>query len=61
MSRRYTVVSGLIFGIIAVLQLARALMQVPVHVGAFDVPVLASWIAALVAGGLCLWAFHSRV
>ena len=61
MSRRYTVVSGLIFGIIAVLQLARALMQVPVHVGAFEVPVLASWIAALVAGGLCLWAFQSRV
>ena len=60
MSRRYAAVSGAIFGIIALLQATRALMQVPVHIGTHDVPVAASWIAALVTGGLCVWAFRSR-
>ena len=59
MSRQYAAVSGTIFGSIALLQAARALMQVPVHVGTFEVPVLASWIAALAAGVLCVWAFRS--
>jgi len=60
MSRQYAAVSGTIFGIIALLQVTRALMQVPVHIGTFEVPVVASWIAALVTGGLCVWAFQSR-
>jgi hypothetical protein len=33
---------------------------VPVHIGTHEVPVAASWIAALVTGGLCVWAFRSR-
>jgi hypothetical protein len=60
MSRNYVGVSGVVFGLIAVAQIARALAQLPVHVGAFAVPVLASWVAAVVAGGLCIWAFRSR-
>ena len=60
MSGRYVVVSGAIFGIVAVLQAARAVMQLPVHVGSFDIPVAASWVAAVVAGSLCVWAFRSR-
>lgn len=60
MLRQYAAVSGTIFGVVALLQLTRALMQVPVHIGTFEVPVVASWIAALVTGGLCVWAFRSR-
>ena len=60
MSRQYVVVSGTIFGIVALLQAARALAQLPVHIGTFEVPIVASWIAALVTGGLCVWAFRSR-
>jgi hypothetical protein len=60
MSRNYAVVSGLIFGLVALLQAARAVADVPVRVGTYDVPVFASWIAALAAGGLCIWAFSSR-
>ena len=52
MSKNYVVVSGLVFGVVAVAQAARALMQLPVQVGSFEVPVLASWIAAVVAGSL---------
>ena len=58
--RTYSVVSGLVFGLVALLQAARAVADVPVRVGSYDVPVFASWIAAIVAGGLCVWAFSSR-
>jgi hypothetical protein len=56
----YGIVSGVLFGVIAALQALRALNQWPVRIGAVDVPVWASWVAAVVAGGLCVWAFRSR-
>jgi len=57
--KAYSIVSGVIFGLVALLQAARAVADVPVNVGSHSVPVLASWIAAVVAGGLCIWAFSS--
>ena len=59
MSRKYVVVSGVLFGVIAALQGVRALNRWPVQVGGFDVPVSASWIAMVVAGLLCKCAFSS--
>ena len=59
MPSRYVVVSGVLFGVIAVLQAVRALNQWPVHVGGFEVPVWVSWVAMVVAGSLCVWAFRS--
>ena len=60
MSKNYILVSGLIFGVVALAQASRALMQLPVQVGSFEIPVWASWVAAVVAGSLCVWAFRSR-
>ena len=60
MSNKYAVVSGVIFGVVAVLQAIRAFVQLPVHVGSFEIPVAASWVAAVVAGSLCVWAFRSK-
>jgi hypothetical protein len=60
MARNYIVVSGLVFGFVAIAQASRALMQLPVHVGSAEVPVWASWVATAVAGTLCVWAFRSR-
>jgi hypothetical protein len=60
MSRRYVVVSGLIFGFVALAQLLRAAMHVPVQIGSAEIPVWASWVAVVVAGSLCAWAFASR-
>ena len=57
--KTYAVVSGLIFGVVALLQAARAVAELPVRVGSTDVPVFASWVAALVTGALCIWAFRS--
>lgn len=60
MSKNYIVVSGLIFGVVALAQVLRAAMQLPVQVGGFEIPVWASWVAAVVAGTLCVWAFRSQ-
>jgi len=55
----YRTVSGVVFGLIALAQGIRAVMQVPVQVGTTMIPVAASWVAVVVAGGLCVWAFRS--
>jgi hypothetical protein len=60
MSNKYIVVSGAVFGVVAVLQAVRALNQWPMHVGTIEIPVWASWLAMVVAGSLCAWAFRSR-
>ena len=60
MSAKYVLVSGLFFGLIALLQLLRALNQWPLQVGAWQIPVWASWVAAAIAGSFSLWAFASR-
>jgi hypothetical protein len=60
MSKNYVVVSGLLFGLVAVAQVARAIAQVPVLIGSFELPLFASWIAAAITAGLSYWAFRSR-
>lgn len=60
MSNKYIVVSGAVFGVVAVLQAVRTLNQWPVHIGTLEIPIWASWIGIVVAGSLCAWAFRSR-
>ena len=60
MSNKYVVVSGAVFGLVALGQAVRAFNQLPVHVGSHEIPVWLSWVAAVVAGSLCVWAFRSR-
>jgi hypothetical protein len=60
MSSKYVVVSGVIFGFIALAQLLRAVNQFPAHVGSVEIPVWVSWIAVVLAGSMCAWAFASR-
>jgi hypothetical protein len=54
----FLIVAGAVFGLLAVLQIARLAFRWPVRVGSLDIPLAASWIAVLVAGGLCIWAFR---
>ena len=56
----YRTVSGLVFGLIAILQLIRAVTQTPVQIGTAAIPVGASWVAVVVAGALAVWAFRTR-
>ena len=55
----YRTISGMVFGLIAIGQGIRAAMRVPVQVGTTAIPVWVSWIAVVVAGSLCVWAFRS--
>lgn len=59
MPSKYAVVSGVLFGVVAVMQAVRALYQWPVQVGGVELPVWGSWVAVVVAGSLCAWAFRS--
>jgi hypothetical protein len=60
MTSRYVVVSGVIFGFMALAQLFRAVNQVPAQVGSVEIPVWVSWVAVVLAGSMCTWAFASR-
>ena len=58
--RSYELVSGIIFTMMAVVQLIRTLLGWPVQVDLFTVPVWASGIAFLITGTMAVWAFRSR-
>jgi hypothetical protein len=60
MANKYIVVSGVIFGLIAGAHVVRALGDVPVQLGTAAIPVWVSWVGAVVAGALSVWAFRSR-
>jgi hypothetical protein len=57
--RRYELVSGVLFSIIALAQLTRALLGWPVQVDGFNVPVWFSGVAFLITASLAVWAFRS--
>ena len=57
--RGYRTVSGLLFGLVALAQGARAALQLPAQVGSAEIPIWVSWVAAVVTGSLCVWAFRS--
>lgn len=60
MSNKYTIVSAVLFGVVAAVQALRILNQWPVQIGGFDVPMWVSWLALAVTGSLCVWAFRIR-
>jgi hypothetical protein len=60
MGYKYVSVSGVIFGVVAMAHVYRAITGAPILLGSTEVPVWASWPAAIVAGALCVWAFRSR-
>ena len=56
---RYRTVSGVVFGLIALGHGIRSVMRVPVQLGTTPIPIWVSWVAVVVAGVLCVWAFRS--
>ena len=59
-SRAYCRVSALIFSVVALLQAYRASLGLPLDVGQFEIPVAASWFAAVVAGAMAVWGWRQR-
>lgn len=54
----YLVVSAIIFGLVAIIHLVRALNNWAFIVGPMTIPISASWIGFIVTAALCLWAIQ---
>jgi sterol desaturase/sphingolipid hydroxylase (fatty acid hydroxylase superfamily) len=58
MMRAYEVVSGLVFAAVAVAQVLRAAQGWALRVDGWSIPVWPSWVLALAAASLSVWAFR---
>lgn len=56
--KAYLGISGAIFGLIALLHVLRLVLDWPAQIGSWTVPFWISWVAILLSGGLCVWAFR---
>ena len=56
--RAYLQISGALFGLIALAHLLRLFRHWPVDLAGFMVPLWASWLGLLLAGGLSIWALR---
>lgn len=57
--RRYELVSGIIFALVALAQLTRAVLGWPLQIDGFSVPIWCSGVAFVIAGALAIWGFRS--
>ncbi len=59
-SKTYTAVSALLFGLVGLLHLYRALVShTLVVIGTFTLPVAASWTGFILSAGFCVWGLLS--
>ena len=56
--RAYLQISGALFGIIALAHLVRLFRHWPIDLAGFLVPIWASWLGLVLAGGLSIWALR---
>jgi hypothetical protein len=56
--RTYLVVSGVIFGAVALAHILRLSLGWPVELAGWAVPLWFSWLGLLVAGALCVWGLR---
>ena len=56
--RTYLRITGTLFGLIAVGHLLRLFRHWPVDFAGYALPLWASWVGLLLAGGLSIWALR---
>ena len=57
--QRYERVSGIFFGLLALVQLARIVFGWPVQVASVSVPLWPSALAVVITGAFAIWAFRT--
>ncbi len=57
-SRSYLLVSGSIFGLLAVLHLLRVMNGWDLVIGSWSAPTWATWLGILLPAALSAWAFR---
>jgi hypothetical protein len=55
--KTYITISAVVFAVIAVAHLTRAIAQWTIVIDQWTVPVAVSWIGAVAAAALSVWAF----
>ena len=58
MFKRYCVISGILFTLVAVAHLLRIVYGWPVLIGDYGAPMWMSWVGLIIPGGLAVWAFR---
>ena len=53
----YHIITGILFGIVALVHLFRLINQWPLTLGPWSVSMSISWIGLIVTGCLCIWSF----
>ena len=56
--RAYLVISGTIFGTVAILHLLRVVNSWALVLGPWSAPMWVSWLGTLVPAVLCVWALR---
>lgn len=56
--KEYSVVSGILFALVALAHLLRIVNGMSVTVDDYAVPMFASWVGFVVPGALAFWAFR---
>lgn len=59
MSRAYCTTSAIVFTLVALLHLWRVALDLPMTLGAWNIPRSLSVLAGVGAAGLAIWAFSS--
>jgi len=55
--RKYLLISGVLFGLVALVHLYRVIKNLSFQFGPIDMPMWASWLGFLIPAMLCGWAF----
>jgi hypothetical protein len=56
--RKFCIVAAAVFALVALVHLLRILMNWPIVIGTWSVPMWLSWIGLIVAGGLSVFGFR---
>lgn len=56
--RRYCIISGVLFSLVALAHLLRIVYGMSIHVDEYVVPMVVSWVGLVVPAGLAVWAFR---
>jgi len=55
--KAYLIISGSVFGFVALGHLCRSISHWPIQMGTWETPLWVSWLALVVAATLSTWAF----
>ncbi len=57
-NKTYLLISGAIFGLVAVGHILRVMFNWSFAIGGWDAPISVSWVALFAAAAMCVWAIR---